>query len=64
MGTSGVAGSVSTRAPLVRTAKEFQTKQNSCPVHQPVSDFQLYWLIMNLLFKILIKSPTTNKIFE
>ena len=31
------------QAPLVRTAEEFLTEQDSCPVLQPVFDFQLYW---------------------
>ena len=36
------------QAPLVRTAKEFETERNSCPVLQPVFGFQLYRLLMNL----------------
>ena len=43
-----VKGSVPTKqAPLVRTAEQFQTERNSCPVLQPVLGFQLYRLMMN-----------------
>ena len=37
-----VAGLVSNQSPLVRTAEEFQTERNSCPVLQAVFGFQLY----------------------
>ena len=30
------------KAPLVHTAEEIKTERNSCPVLQPVFDFQLY----------------------
>ena len=43
-----VVGSVLYQAPLVRTAEEFQTERNSCPVFHPVFDFQLYWLMTKI----------------
>ena len=49
------------QVPLVRTAEEFQTGRNSCPVLQSVFGFQISWLMMDFNLNILTKSTTTYK---
>ena len=40
------------QVPLVGTTEEFQTERNSCPVLQPVFDFQLHEFLMNSWLEI------------